>query len=209
MSEGVSVSSTWFSAVTSFRRKVKYVYAYNEVDRWRGAREGLIKYCVTAYCSLLQREPARRWLEVRPRPPVIIIQSRVTDCAFGMRKGNSDWPKLVETRKYSFPTFSDVWLFQGIARTQSPIQKNYALESPAFEVIAAVNLTKVQWKGLTPDRLRSWSKFSPCQVSMLNKDPKNIYTQPSQTMNTLSCWHEIVAWKIAVYTVFVNIIYFC
>ena len=107
-----------------------------------------------------------------------------------MRKGNSDWPKLVETRKYSFPTFSDVWLFQGIARTQSPIQKNYALESPAFEVIAAVNLTKVQWKGLTPDRLRSWSKFSPCQVSMLIKDPKKYLhsTIPHNEHSLLLAW---------------------
>ena len=172
-----------------------------EGGAYQRLRHGILLFAATRARQTLTRG--------QTTPPVSIIQSRVTDCAFGMRKGNSDWPKLVETRKYSFPTFSDVWLFQGIARTQSPIQKNYALESPAFEVIAAVNLTKVQWKGLTPDRLRSWSKFSPCQVSMLNKDPKNIYTQPSQTMNTLSCWHEIVAWKIAVYTVFVNIIYFC
>ena len=43
--------------------------------------------------------------------------------------------------------------FQGIARTQSPLRKNYALESPTFVVIAEVNLTEVQWKGLTLDRL--------------------------------------------------------
>ena len=38
--------------------------------------------------------------------------------------------------------------FKGIARTQTPTTKNYALELPAFEVIAGVNLTEVQWKGL-------------------------------------------------------------
>ena len=59
------------------------------------------------------------------------------------------------------------FIVQGIARTQSPLRKNYALESPTFVVIAEVNLTEVQWKGLTLDRLPSWSQFSPCQVSML------------------------------------------
>ena len=58
---------------------------------------------------------------------------------------------------------------QGIARTQSPLRKNYALESPAFGVIAEVNPTEVQWKGLALDRLPSGSKFSPCQVSMLTQ----------------------------------------
>ena len=47
------------------------------------------------------------------------------------------------------------FLFQGIARTQSPLRKNYALESPAFGVIAAVNPTSVQWKGLGLNRLPS------------------------------------------------------
>ena len=45
------------------------------------------------------------------------------------------------------------FIVQGIARTQSPLRKNYALESPTFVVIAEVNLTEVQWKGLTLDRL--------------------------------------------------------
>ena len=37
---------------------------------------------------------------------------------------------------------------QGIARTQSPTNKNYAFELPTFGVIAGVNPTEVQWKGL-------------------------------------------------------------
>ena len=40
-------------------------------------------------------------------------------------------------------------LFKGIARTQSPTIKNYALELPTFGVIVGVNQTVVQWKGLT------------------------------------------------------------
>ena len=44
-------------------------------------------------------------------------------------------------------------LSKGIARTQSPIRKNYALESPTFVVIAQVNLTEVQWKGLAMAQL--------------------------------------------------------
>ena len=38
---------------------------------------------------------------------------------------------------------------KGIARTQSPTIKNYALELPTFGVIVGVSLTGVQWKGLT------------------------------------------------------------
>ena len=44
-------------------------------------------------------------------------------------------------------------LSKGIAQTQSPIRKNYALESPTFVVIAQVNLTEVQWKGLAMAQL--------------------------------------------------------
>ena len=40
-------------------------------------------------------------------------------------------------------------VFNGIARTQSPTIKNYALELPTFGVIVGVNQTVVQWKGLT------------------------------------------------------------
>jgi hypothetical protein len=38
---------------------------------------------------------------------------------------------------------------QGIARTQSPTNKNYAFELPTFGVIVGVNPTVVQWPGLT------------------------------------------------------------
>ena len=37
---------------------------------------------------------------------------------------------------------------QGKARTQSPTNKNDALESPTFGVIARVSQAVVQWKGL-------------------------------------------------------------
>ena len=39
--------------------------------------------------------------------------------------------------------------YEGIARTQSPTNKNYALELPTFGVIVGVNPTVVQWKSLT------------------------------------------------------------
>ena len=38
---------------------------------------------------------------------------------------------------------------QGIARTQSPTNKNYAFELPTFGVIVGVSQAEVQWKGLT------------------------------------------------------------
>ena len=49
---------------------------------------------------------------------------------------------------------------QGIARTQSPTNKNYALELPTFGVIVGVNPTGVQWKGLTLEELPSWSQLT-------------------------------------------------
>jgi len=45
--------------------------------------------------------------------------------------------------------------FEGIARTQSPTTTNYALDLPTFGVIAGVNPTEVQWKGLALGDRRS------------------------------------------------------
>ena len=60
------------------------------------------------------------------------------------------------------------FILQGIARTQSPLRTNYALESPAFEAIDGVSLiVSVQWKGLDHGEPPSWSGYLPCQVSML------------------------------------------
>ena len=39
-------------------------------------------------------------------------------------------------------------IHQGIARTQSPTNKNYAFELPTFGVIVGVSRTGVQWSGL-------------------------------------------------------------
>ena len=38
--------------------------------------------------------------------------------------------------------------YEGIARTQSPTNKNYALELPTFGAIVGVSQTEVQWDGL-------------------------------------------------------------
>ena len=40
-------------------------------------------------------------------------------------------------------------VYKGIARTQSPTNKNCAFELPTFGVIVGVSLAEVQWKGLT------------------------------------------------------------
>ena len=50
---------------------------------------------------------------------------------------------------------------QGIARTQSPTNKNDAVELPTFGAITGVNLTEVQWKGLALGEPPSWSWFTP------------------------------------------------
>ena len=39
-------------------------------------------------------------------------------------------------------------MYKGIARTQSPTNKNYALELPTFGAIVGVSQTEVQWNGL-------------------------------------------------------------
>ena len=39
---------------------------------------------------------------------------------------------------------------QGLARTQTPSPRNYALESSTFEMIGEVNPPQVQWTGLAP-----------------------------------------------------------
>jgi hypothetical protein len=43
---------------------------------------------------------------------------------------------------------SNLLFIKGIARTQSPTNKNYALELPTFGVIVGVSPTGVQWRGL-------------------------------------------------------------
>ena len=58
--------------------------------------------------------------------------------------------------------------YKGIARTQSPTNKNCAPESPTFGVIAAVSPTEVQWKGLTLEEPPHGSRYPLCQVSMLD-----------------------------------------
>ena len=57
------------------------------------------------------------------------------------------------------------WLWiktnEGIARTQSPTNKNDAVELSTFEIIAGVNPTEVQWKGLALGEPPSWSWLTP------------------------------------------------
>ena len=57
--------------------------------------------------------------------------------------------------------------YQGIARTQSPPNKNCAPESSTFGMIARVNPTVVQWRGLALGEPPSRSRSPLCQVSML------------------------------------------
>ena len=49
---------------------------------------------------------------------------------------------------------------QGIARTQSPTNKNYAFELPTFGVIVGVSRTEVQWSGLALEEPPSWSRLT-------------------------------------------------
>lgn len=60
-----------------------------------------------------------------------------------------------------------IFLFRvsGIARTQIPTIKNYALDIPTLGVFARVSLIVVQWRGLAQEEPPSWSRYPPRQVS--------------------------------------------
>ena len=66
-------------------------------------------------------------------------------------------------------------VYQGIARTQSPTNKNYAPELPTFGAIARVSPTGVQWKGLALGEPPCRSRYPLCQVSMLSQSPSLPY----------------------------------
>ena len=51
-------------------------------------------------------------------------------------------------------------IYEGIARTQSPTNKNYALELPTFGAIVGVSQTEVQWNGLILEEPPSWSRLT-------------------------------------------------
>ena len=54
---------------------------------------------------------------------------------------------LISSLKYV--TFLGLFFYQGIARTQSPTNKNYALELNTFGPIVRVSSPEVQWESLT------------------------------------------------------------
>ena len=58
-------------------------------------------------------------------------------------------------------TKSESRLEKGIARTQNPTNKNYALELLTFETIVGVSSPGVQWTGLTLGEPPSWSWLTP------------------------------------------------
>mgnify|MGYP000123266442 CR=1 FL=1 len=71
--------------------------------------------------------------------------------------------------------------YQGIARTQSPTNKNYAPELPTFGAIARVSPTGVQWKGLALGEPPCRSRYPLCQVSMLSQSPCLVF-EPTEAL---------------------------
>ena len=67
-------------------------------------------------------------------------------------------------------------IHKGIARTQSPTNKNYALELPTFGAIVGVSQTEVQWNGLILEEPPSWSRLTsvPGKYALL-RNVKTIY----------------------------------
>ena len=68
-----------------------------------------------------------------------LISTILKVCVFSLKYGNH---YIVDS------DFDTLIVHQGIARTQSPTNKNYAFELPTFGVIVGVSLAEVQWKGL-------------------------------------------------------------
>ena len=60
-----------------------------------------------------------------------------------------------------FPRQSSFHIKQGIARTQSPTNKNYAAKFPTFGEIVGVNRPAVQWNSLVLGELPPWSQLAP------------------------------------------------
>ena len=63
--------------------------------------------------------------------------------------------------KTSFPDILVSYNKQGIARTQSPTNKNYAAKFPTFGEIVGVNRPAVQWNSLVLGELPPWSQLAP------------------------------------------------
>jgi len=53
--------------------------------------------------------------------------------------------------KIGYPIFIFLFCVSGIARTQIPTTKNYALDIPTLGVFARVSLAIVQWQGLAQE----------------------------------------------------------
>ena len=90
--------------------------------------------------------------------------------------------------KYRKMCWTRCLFYQGIARTQSPTNKNYALELPTFGVIVEVSPTEVQWKGLALEELPSWSQLT----SVPGKYAWWLKLDATQVFHTYSC-----LWKIS------------
>ena len=60
-----------------------------------------------------------------------------------------------------FPRHTSFHIKQGIARTQSPTNKNYAAKFPTFGEIVGVNRPAVQWNSLVLGELPPWSQLAP------------------------------------------------
>ncbi len=84
-------------------------------------------------------------------------------CFFSAAALNSPQRRAVQCKFRGMCSVQD----QGIARTQSPTNKNYAPELPTFGAIDGVSPTEVQWKGLVHGEPPYGSRYPLCQVSML------------------------------------------
>ena len=105
---------------------------------------------------------------------------------------------------------------KGIARTQSPTNKNYALELPAFGVIVGVSPTVVQWRGLTLEEPPSWSRFTsePGKYAQLANMYPARYTTISNyfdkdkayiALANLSLLDQMVGWPKFFFAVILNL----
>ena len=112
----------------------------------------------------------------------------ISCCRITAQKSTVSWSELMQNASRKSKRFYFLFKVQGIARTQSPTNKNYAPELPTFGAIARVSPTGVQWKGLALGEPPCRSRYPLCQVSMLSQSPSWVYKLTGTCLAKVMCW---------------------
>ena len=87
----------------------------------------------------------------------------------------------LDEASHGWPTWSfSLARLHGIARTQTPTNKNYALELLTFGTIAGVSPTVVQWTSLTLGEPPSWSWLTPVPGKYAQPTAQPVHNSPAR-----------------------------